>query len=116
MKTIFILFIFLEIAYESRHGDKHGLRSALVLLAFVMTSGFLGLHYIGQHTWLLKFVLGAGVYIGYRTVLFNPFWGYINTGNVFYLGANLIDRIEDFFPKWFRLSSRILGFFILIYV
>jgi len=97
-----ILLLAVELLYEGKFGDKHGVDSALALLWFFMLAAFLGI-LIGQ--WQAVFT-----YLFLRIALFDAAFGYLFRGSIFYLGNNWTDNLQKKFPHWVRITIWITSF------
>ena len=105
---IYVLLILGELIYEVRYGDKHDLKSSLLLTCIILMAEIVGLsqgHYFG-----------AMYYLGARFAIFDIAFAVLRGQDWFYLGGTSNwDKVMKKVNKYLLLSLRIIILITVIY-
>jgi hypothetical protein len=75
----YLLLLYVEIFGEVIFGDKHNLKSYLILTMTLLLASAMGL--------LVGVWYGIAIYLGIRVLLFDISFGYLFKGDMWYLGT-----------------------------
>lgn len=99
---LIIIAIAIEVIIEASKGDKHGVKSKIIL-ASLITGFFLVPFLINNYLW------GGIIYVLIRFAIFDYLYGYRVHSNIFYLGTtSQYDIILKKYNKYLILITKIL--------
>jgi len=98
-----ILALMIELLFETNRGDRHGVKSSIILGATIITMFLISLGFYDT-------LLGGVTYLGLRFGIFDYAFSYIKYNHIWYLGTSTV-----WWDQWMKkINSNILLVFRII--